>query len=527
MRSSGKLPGFAAIGGAVLLVGIAATLLWMFIQHHELTHWDEIVEREADAARTRFALDLERQFQALHNVSDYWSDYAYLPHDQWGKDAQIELAHFDGFQRLAWHDPAKDVRYATTRGDDWDFKRQPTAPEWAEIKALLARFPSSERDRLIRIEPDSGGGATYAVKIPAHGPSRTGYLMAVVNATTQAAQLLDNQSPGYAVTVSWDGEEIYRRGRGAEQAPDRWRSAGSVDLPIDGEWRLAHIPSPQLARRMQQPILSSVLIAGWIIALLVGGLVYQWRRLGERARSAGRTSQEVQALNDQLEAGVGERTQDLETVTHSVGHDLRGPLNVVSMSSQLIRTAAPDKKILSAVERIDRAVVQATDVLERLHAYSVAALGEVRRKRVDMQALAGEICATLSPEGSNKVGLGELPACLAEPSLVEVLLYNLVDDALRYRVDGHADAIDIGAVPGSRPTVYFVEDDGSGLDGEEEEAAFPPHLHLGEPGVSERGLGLLIVRRIVNRHQGRIWAETEPGLGTTVKFHFGEDSAID
>lgn len=238
--------------------------------------------------------------------------------------------------------------------------------------------------------------------------------------------------------------------------------------------------------------------------------------------------EEVRALNASLEQRVEERTaalersmRDMEAVSYSIAHDLRAPLRSVNGFAAVI--AEEDEAALSpgARDMFGRIVKASrnmgqmlTDMLEVLRVVRV----ELQPVPVDMRALALEVAESLSPQLRNaRIDIGPLPQAMGDAVLLRQVLSNLLDNALKYSTHQTEPVIQVGH-DGIR-NAYYVSDNGLGFDMAHAGKLFGMFQRLGNrsdvPGL---GVGLAIVARIVERHNGRVWAESEAGQGATFWF---------
>ena len=118
--------------------------------------------------------------------------------------------------------------------------------------------------------------------------------------------------------------------------------------------------------------------------------------------------------------------------------------------------------------------------------------------------------------------VGELPACLGDRTLLKQVFFNLLSNAVKYTGPRNPAVIEVGALGDHTPPVYYVRDNGVGFDPSSGDRVFRvfQRLHSSRdfPGS---GVGLATVHRIITRHHGRIWYETEVGRGTTFFFEIG------
>lgn len=247
---------------------------------------------------------------------------------------------------------------------------------------------------------------------------------------------------------------------------------------------------------------------------------------------------EVLRLNESLERRVADRTltiersmRDLEAFQAMVSHDLRAPLSVISGSCTLLEYER-DQLPASAtpnVDRIRRAATQMTRLVNDLLTLAHVGNSPLEVTDVDLTATCEDVVAQLrlsSPTGPTvRVSIEPGMRCRGDGVLVRTVLENLVGNAWKYSSKVEAPAIEVGAVDGS---AFFVRDNGVGFDMKEADRLFAPfqRLHTASEFVGT-GVGLTAVHRIVERHGGRIWAESAPGAGATFWFTLGGPGSPD
>lgn len=252
----------------------------------------------------------------------------------------------------------------------------------------------------------------------------------------------------------------------------------------------------------------------------------------ERARAEA----SLRELNAELERRVTERTQALETMnreleafTSTVSHDLRAPLRTISgFSAILLEDFAAD--LPAEAQRLLGSIREGGDrlrnLIEDLLAFSHLGRSALRRRRIDVEPLVRSVLDELLA-GRN---LGErlelrvhpLGTCEADPSLLRAVWTNLLDNALKYARDRPVIEIEIGTEIRDGETHYYVRDNGVGFDMAQAGRLFGVFQRLHSSREFEgTGVGLANVRRIVERHHGRITARAEVGRGATFEFTLG------
>ena len=235
--------------------------------------------------------------------------------------------------------------------------------------------------------------------------------------------------------------------------------------------------------------------------------------------------EEVGALNASLELRVAQRTADLErtlkdmeAISYSIAHDLRAPLRAVNGFASVIAEsdmAARDPASRDMFERIVRSSrnmgQMLTDMLSLLQVVRV----DLVPVPVDMAEVArAAIDALVDGDSRVCVELQDLPMALGDAPLLRQVMFNLIDNAVKYSLHQAVPTVWVGHDPARG--AYFVRDNGMGFDMAHAGKLFGlfQRLHAGSevPGM---GVGLAIVARIIERHGGRIWAESRPGEGAT------------
>ncbi len=289
------------------------------------------------------------------------------------------------------------------------------------------------------------------------------------------------------------------------------------------------------------PVSEIVPLAAVGIAVLTTGLVRAHRRAmaaGERTALAlaarERAESELRAINETLEQRVAQRTAHLEeniagleSFNRSVSHDLRGPLGGIAGVAGIARTRLAEGQLgeadamLAAIGRqADESVAMVAAMLELAR----AGTAQPQRAPVDTTALAGEVVAALEAAGktaSTEVVVQPLPAADADRELLRQVFANLVGNACKFAGGRGAARVEVGHAATSRGQAYFVRDNGIGFAPADAGRLFRPFERLNGQRFDGAGVGLSIVKRIIDHHGGRVWAEGTPGAGATFWFTLG------
>ncbi|TMC01143.1 MAG: hypothetical protein E6J40_00245 [Chloroflexi bacterium] len=219
--------------------------------------------------------------------------------------------------------------------------------------------------------------------------------------------------------------------------------------------------------------------------------------------------------------------RELEAFSYSVSHDLRAPLlsfNGLNQSLLEDYGNALDPRAKDYLQRMRLASDRMTSVFDGLQMLFRLTSGEIHREQVDISAMAREVVDEMraaNPDRRAEVDISEGMTASADPRLAQILLTNLISNAFKFTAREPAARIEIGSEMVDGDTRMFVRDNGVGFDmiyAHKLYGAFQRlHSQSEFPGA---GIGLATVRRIVNRHGGRAWAEGAVGEGATFYFVF-------
>ncbi|HSH92082.1 MAG TPA: ATP-binding protein [Ramlibacter sp.] len=258
--------------------------------------------------------------------------------------------------------------------------------------------------------------------------------------------------------------------------------------------------------------------------------------LARRAETLEQAHAQTLDVNAQLEDRVRRRTaqleaanRELEAFSYSASHDLRAPLHSIeSFSSLLERSvgAQLDERGRHYLTRIRVNSRRMTDLIDALLTLAHVSRATLESRKVDLGQLAAaalEQCRETDPGRHVQVEIAEGMVVHADPTLMNQVMLNLVSNAWKFTSRAPVATITVGCEEDPEAgTTYYVRDNGAGFDMEYKDRLFNAFQRLHTPSeFPGTGIGLATVQRIVARHEGRVWAKSEPGKGATFYFTLG------
>jgi len=236
----------------------------------------------------------------------------------------------------------------------------------------------------------------------------------------------------------------------------------------------------------------------------------------------------IRSLNKDLAFRATElaaANRELEAFSYSVSHDLRSPLTRIYSAGQLLKEmsfAMLDETGRTLVQTICDGSHDMEELIEALLALSKVTTSKMNRTECNLSKLAEIIAAELQvtdPERSLEFAIEPGLVDDGDPRLIGALLENLLANAWKYSRKVPEARIAFGAADIDGERVYFVRDNGAGFDMAKADRLFKPFQRLHDDGdFKGTGIGLATVRRIVERHGGRVWGEGGVGRGATFFF---------
>ncbi len=238
--------------------------------------------------------------------------------------------------------------------------------------------------------------------------------------------------------------------------------------------------------------------------------------------------EELERLNDNLRSEqqlLETANEELESFSYSVSHDLKTPVRAIEGFSRMLMTEHADKLDAEAL-RLLQVITTNTKLMHHfiddLLALSRLGRWQLRKSVVNLTSMTRQVFEQLraqAPERALQLALSDLPPGLGDQSLLYQVMQNLLGNAVKFTSGREIPVIEVGGWTEGKENIYYVKDNGVGFDERYVSNLFRPFQRLHICAEYEgTGIGLAIVKRIIQRHGGRVWAKGKSGEGATFYF---------
>ena len=304
-------------------------------------------------------------------------------------------------------------------------------------------------------------------------------------------------------------------------------------------WTLVFRNNAAFESVSEREILPIIATLGFLFSL---GLLYvtrsqvaAYRQLELSARKLRSAQDELAQFNMELERRVQERTaeltasnDELEAFAYSVSHDLRAPLRGIDGFSKFLMDDYGDRIDDTGKEyirRIRHATHRMGDLIDDLLKLSRVTRWELQRQEVDFTGMAREIVKQLrerEPDRTVEVTIDERISGYGDPRLLRIALENLLENAWKFTGKSEQAAIRFSQEFDNDGSVYVIRDNGAGFESSYADSLFESFRRLHAPSdFPGTGIGLATVKRVIQRHGGRIWGEGAVEKGAVFRFTLG------
>jgi signal transduction histidine kinase len=304
---------------------------------------------------------------------------------------------------------------------------------------------------------------------------------------------------------------------------------GGVALMLAIVWLLSFNPAGDLDNPLRAAVIGAGIGAngGFLVGTNEAQSILSADEAERRNRKLAATNRELEETKSELEETVAqlERSNErLEQFAYAASHDLQEPLRMVSSYLQLLENRYADDLDEEALEYVDFAVDGADrmrEMIDGLLQYSRIQSDGEHLEPVDLNAVVEDARDNLEiriRQSGAEITVEDLPQVVGDESQLRQVFQNLLENAIKYSGEGRPK-VEVEAERSGDGWLLAVSDDGIGVDPDHHDRIFGmfKQLHGGEE-ASGAGIGLPLCKRVVERHGGEMWLESEPGEGSTFYF---------
>lgn len=235
---------------------------------------------------------------------------------------------------------------------------------------------------------------------------------------------------------------------------------------------------------------------------------------------------ELEVSNQELKSTL----KELESFSYSVSHDLRSPLRALDGYSKILIEdygSQLDNTAQEYLQRIGSASTRMGNIIDGLQNLTRIKVKAIQLEDLDLSAIVHEIKRSLSdndPTRHIKWIIEDGVKGKADAGLMQIMLQNLLENAWKYTSHTSDPRIEFGVIKNHKEVIYFIADNGIGFDMQYADKLFKTftRLHSDKDGITGMGIGLATVHRIIERHNGRVWADASVNKGARFYFTLSE-----
>jgi light-regulated signal transduction histidine kinase (bacteriophytochrome) len=242
-----------------------------------------------------------------------------------------------------------------------------------------------------------------------------------------------------------------------------------------------------------------------------------------------RTHLELARVRKAWTQELEEANKELEAFSYSVSHDLRAPLRAIDGFSRIVLDdygTLLETDGRQYLERIRSNAQRMSTLIDGLLSLAHITKGTLKKESIDITKIARAVVADLQVKDSERHVVIDIPdglTAVGDTGLIAAVIANLVGNAWKFTSKKDDACVTVGMQQKESQSIFFVRDNGAGFDMAYSNKLFEPFKRLHTKSEFEgTGIGLATVQRIIARHKGQIWAESEVGQGATFYFTLGD-----
>jgi chemotaxis family two-component system sensor kinase Cph1 len=229
----------------------------------------------------------------------------------------------------------------------------------------------------------------------------------------------------------------------------------------------------------------------------------------------------IRLLNEKLKLAY----EELDTFSFTISHDLKNPISTIKSFTQiLLRDKEMKPQSVKILERINKGADKMNNMINEVLDYSRIGRSELVLSEIDPAPMINEIVRDLLliyGVDENAITIGNTPKIKGDPVMLSQVFSNIISNAVKYSMMAEPQTVSITGTENNNEVIYTITDNGLGIDIKQLPRIFELFHRTDNVGdIEGTGVGLAIVKRIVEKHRGKIWVDSEPGKGTTVSIAF-------
>ncbi|RFZ81477.1 GAF domain-containing protein [Mucilaginibacter terrenus] len=229
----------------------------------------------------------------------------------------------------------------------------------------------------------------------------------------------------------------------------------------------------------------------------------------------------IRLLNERLKQAY----EELDTFSFTISHDLKNPIAVIKSYAQILsRDKELKPQALKALDRIREGADKMNNMIEEVLDYSRIGRSEPVTTDIDVSQIikdqVKDLVLVYNAENT-RITIGGTPRIQGDPVMISQVFANIISNAIKYSMKSEPPVVEINGTENDLEVVYTVTDNGLGIDIKQLPRVFELFHRMDNVGdIEGTGVGLAIVKRIVEKHKGKIWVDSELGRGTTFSIAF-------
>ena len=471
---------------AVVGVGISAlsVLAWESVQSQMEFTTQKQVQQEQNRALDMLTTRLDEYLLALQRMASRYESGSYATPDSWRMDAQFYLNQMVGLESINAYDGKTGQLISP-----FD---KPQSPPFSLISDLSLNSNSNP------LQLNSSGDATFLMARARYGGKLA--ILAEIDLHLVVNQLIGSQADKLLIGPAAKTHQINRM-------------VGNTPIAISA-WTTQQNQTP-----------------GWPYFILLVGLGLAVASFSALSLMLSSIQAKKEALRKQAKLrnkvrALQQANASLEQFTYLASHDLKAPVRQVVSFVQLARRRLEGHQDPSVDDFLNRAQTCGTELaalIDKLLELSRAGrIDPAEQTSINNETLIRNIETDAKERYPNKIILIKIqegiPDCFGVPRLIEQLWGNLIDNAIKFN-EGASIPVSVGFERRGEQTEFYIRDKGTGLSARQIAEMFQPFRRASKnTNHTGSGLGLALCSRIVSAHGGQIWADSQPGEGTTVYF---------